>query len=322
MLRLPLISNFDAITSGAKLLTDAVIHLLKYKPPTSYFIMKKRIAKFYLPALTIVLLCVFLSHSSEQTPGLKQADSLYFAKDWVSAKVQYEQVLKDTPDNGVAWNRLGFACYNTGNADAAMHAYSKSLQYGRIAPLRASVYSRMARINSLHGKKEEALNNIDSAISAGYSLYNELDSLKDFAAIRSEPRFKAMRQKTYFISYPCMANTQLRQFDFWVGEWDAYVRGTKQFAGHSVIQIASGGCAILENWTSKIELYNGKSLNYVDPVTKKWKQTWIGQGGLQEFVDGEYRDGAMRFTFETTDPQGHKLIGRFIFYNENPNQVH
>ena len=43
--------------------------------------------------------------------------------------------------------------------------------------------------------------------------------------------------------------------------------------------------------------------------------------GIQEFVNGEYKDSAMRFEYETKDAQGKKFIGRLIFYNQGPNQV-
>jgi hypothetical protein len=61
----------------------------------------------------------------------------------------------------------------------------------------------------------------------------------------------------------------------------------------------------------------------VDPVSNKWKQSWAGSyvNGRQEFTNGEYKDSAMRFVFEMTGPQGNKIIGRFIFYNQGPNQV-
>jgi hypothetical protein len=205
--------------------------------------------------------------------------------------------------------------------DAAVKAYTKALQYARVAPLKVSVYSRMARVNSLQNRKDLALANIDSAIANGYNLVQELDTLKDFASVRGETRFKDLRQKVFLSAYPCMANAQARQFDFWVGEWDAYVRNTQQFAGHSIIQIVSGGCAVLENWTSASSNYSGKSLNFIDPATGKWRQTWVGNSDMQDFVNGEYKDGAMRFTFETTDAKGKKQTGRFIFYNEGPNQV-
>ncbi len=252
---------------------------------------------------------------------MRKADSLYFAKDYTSARKLYEKNLKDTSKNGVAWNRLGFSYYNTGDMDAAMRSYETALSYNHNPLLKASAYSRMARINALQNKRKEAFANLDSAVNSGYNMYTELDSLKDFSSIRNENGFSELRTKAYNLAYPCMANVQARQFDFWVGKWDAYVRGTKQFAGHSVIQVVSGGCAILENWTSGSPFYSGKSLNFIDPATNKWRQTWIGSGDSQDFVNGEYKDGAMRFTFETTDPQGHKLIGRFVFYNEGPDQV-
>jgi hypothetical protein len=128
-------------------------------------------------------------------------------------------------------------------------------------------------------------------------------------------------------SFPCMSNAQARQFDFWVGEWDVFDTGTKQLVGHSLIEIASGGCMILENWTAiGGPANNGKSMNYVNPSTGKWEQLWIGSGGLsrnnpQKFVDGEYKDGAMRFVFEQYDKSGSKQSGRFIFFNESADQV-
>lgn len=122
---------------------------------------------------------------------------------------------------------------------------------------------------------------------------------------------------------PCMNISQAREFDFWIGEWEAYVTGTDKLAGHSKIEMASGGCMILENWTSVGAPFSGKSINFVDPATKKWKQVWVGSGGLNvsEFLNGEYRDGAMRFEFETKDQKGNKQFVHFHFYNQGPDQV-
>jgi hypothetical protein len=87
------------------------------------------------------------------------------------------------------------------------------------------------------------------------------------------------------------------------------------------VQIISEGCALLENWEGGNS--SGKSINFIDPNTNKWKQSWSGSyaNGNQEFVNGEYKDSAMRFEFETKDAHGKKIIGRFIFYNQGPNQV-
>ncbi len=116
-----------------------------------------------------------------------------------------------------------------------------------------------------------------------------------------------------------------RAFDFWVGEWDAYVTGTKNLAGHSIIQKASGDCMILENWTSVSSPFNGKSINFVDPKTRKWEQVWVGSDGrgnhVSRFYNGVFRDGVMQFDFEGSNLHGQKYIGRFRFLNEGPDQV-
>src|SRR5258708_35338648 len=81
--------------------------------------------------------------------------------------------------------------------------------------------------------------------------------------------------------FPCMKDAHAREFDFWIGEWDVFAMGTTKLVGKSKIESASGGCMILENWTAiGPQLHNGKSMNYVDPVTNKWIQVWVGSSGI------------------------------------------
>jgi hypothetical protein len=125
-------------------------------------------------------------------------------------------------------------------------------------------------------------------------------------------------------SYPCMVDMKAREFDFWIGEWDAYVTGTDKLAGYSKIEMASGGCVILENWTSKGAPFEGKSMNFIDPVSGMWKQVWVGSGkspNVSEFLHGVYYEGAMRFEFETLDSNNNKQLVHFLFFNQGPDQV-
>ena len=253
--------------------------------------------------------------ASAQSTEVKIADSLFLTGDYAHAKIAYKKLVNDTSKNGIWWNRMAFSYYNTGDYATALTGYHKALMLKPGPPLKASIYSRMARVNALQNQPELAYASIDSARANGYLQFTELDNLKDFDRIRNTPRFKELRTLVFNSAFPCMANKQAREFDFWVGEWKVYVTGTKIVAGHSLIQRIAGGCAILENWTSNNAANNGKSINFIDPVTGKWKQSWAG-GGVQEFVNGEYKNAAMRFTFETTGPQNQKLIGRFIFYNQ------
>ena len=271
--------------------------------------------------LLLLLITALIAEAQNGSPTTKAADSLFITGNWVMAKQAYESVLKDTTRNSLAWNRLGFTNYNLKNYDAAIKYYQRSLLQNPSFGLKAIVYARMARIHALQHNKETAFMELDSAVSVGYSNVNELDTLTDYSSIRSETYFKHIRDQVYTNANPCMANAHAREFDFWIGEWDVYAAGTKQVVGHSLIQLIAGGCALLENWDSPGS--NGKSINFIDPVSNKWKQSWAGNyaNGIQEFVNGEYKDGAMRFSFETKDAKGNKLMGRFDFFNEAPGQV-
>ena len=76
---------------------------------------------------------------------------------------------------------------------------------------------------------------------------------------------------------PCADAAERHRFDFWIGEWDVTTKaGTR--VGGSVVQSVSGGCALLENWTSA-RGGQGKSLNSYNPAVGQWQQYWIGQDG-------------------------------------------
>jgi len=273
--------------------------------------------------VTAVLIILTLNVNGQPAAaGMKTADSLYFAQDYVAAQKAYSSILNDTSHNAIALNRLGFSEYRIGHYDQALTDYQKALANKPAAPLKASVYSRMARLNAMKNNTDAALSNIDSAVNNGYVSFGELDSLKEFDAIRNNSGFKKLRDKIYFAANPCMADPKAREFDFWAGEWNVYPTGSNTLVGHSLVQVVSGGCALLENWDALGNASSGKSLNFIDG-THTWRQNWIGSypNGQQDFFNGEYKDGAMRFTFTATDAKGHKIVGRFIFFNLGPDKV-
>ena len=268
--------------------------------------------------------CIATAQKSSKRYSLPQADSLFTSQQWASAIPAYEYVLKSTPDNALAWNRLGFSYHNMANYEKALTAYQTSLTKKPAPAIEQIVHARMARIFSLRKENDKSIASMEKALALGYVNVNELQNNKDFENLRHAADFQKLVTRAEENAMPCLANQQARQFDFWIGEWDAYVTGTNNLAGHSRIDKASGGCMILENWTSRgAAPFEGKSMNFVDPATNKWKQVWVGSNGpnVTEFLNGEYRDGAMRFEFETTDAQQRKQLVHFYFFNENADQV-
>lgn len=92
---------------------------------------------------------------------------------------------------------------------------------------------------------------------------------------------------------PCLTNPAFRQFDFWLGEWDAFApNGNK--AGDSKIEILLDSCVILENWTSTQQGYKGKSFNTFNTINGKWQQTWVDNAGsVVYYSEGQFKDGKM-----------------------------
>jgi hypothetical protein len=90
---------------------------------------------------------------------------------------------------------------------------------------------------------------------------------------------------------PC-SRPEYRQFDFWIGEWEAF--GTNgQKAGDSKISLILDSCIILEEWTSATISqgirYAGKSFNTYNAATKQWQQTWVDNaGGSNEYLKGKF----------------------------------
>jgi len=252
---------------------------------------------------------------------LQIADSFYYQSDWKSAKENYVKYLQDTSTNAMAWNRFGYSNNNLGLYDESVKDYERSLSNNPSPQLKFIVESRLAKLYAKTNKEDKSISWLEKAIGDGYTNIREMDSSTDFAAIRNTQAFKDARQKVFTIAYPCSANPHSRQFDFWIGEWDVYQTGTKNLVGHSIIQSISGGCAILENWTSLAGAHNGKSINYYDTTVKYWEQDWVGSSGdIQRFTNGKYENEKMTFAYTTTQ-NGQKAFGNFIFYNLGPDKV-
>ena len=123
---------------------------------------------------------------------------------------------------------------------------------------------------------------------------------------------------------PC-SKSIYRQFDFWIGEWEAF--GPKGKGGDSKISLMLDSCTILEEWTS-IGLQNGlryagKSYNMYNAATKKWQQYWVDNtGSITQYFNGHYEDGKM--ILQTENEKANDTlwqIQKMTFYHLSPDKV-
>ena len=108
---------------------------------------------------------------------------------------------------------------------------------------------------------------------------------------------------------PCEDESKRRELDFWIGDWDVF-DAKNQKVGTNIIYKIQNGCAIQENWKSA-RGSTGMSVNYHEPSSGKWEQIWVDASGSIIRLQGEFKDGAMRFTKgENISKDGSKELSR------------
>lgn len=97
---------------------------------------------------------------------------------------------------------------------------------------------------------------------------------------------------------PACVSQAHRAFDFWLGEWRAYVTGTQNLAGLSTIALEDGSCVITEHWRSQRSSFTGRSLNIYSAEAGHWEQFWVDStGDITHFAGNATPDG-MQLTAE------------------------
>lgn len=247
----------------------------------------------------------------------ESAQALFQGGKWKEAAGAYEVLADKEQDNVLYWSRLAYARQRLEDFPGAVRAYEKVLglsKQGNSTMLYnlACAYARMNR-------KAKALEALNEAATAGFNQPNFLETDTDLENIRSETAFKAILARVQNNAAPCLNDPLHRQFDFWIGEWNVFNTQGQQ-AGQSSIQNILGGCVIFENWTGRTG-YTGKSFNFVDPGTGKWRQTWVDAvGGKIEFTGG-LEGKNMVFYSDGKDTSGTAFRRRLTFFNMGSDSV-
>ena len=124
---------------------------------------------------------------------------------------------------------------------------------------------------------------------------------------------------------PCSGHVY-RQFDFWIGQWEAFAPNGKK-GGDSKISIILDSCVILEEWTSAGAqqglIYSGKSFNSYNAATRQWQQTWTDNtGNTTEFLRGEGSYGKIvYYADKVTGPKGEIFMRRLTFTKLSDDKV-
>lgn len=137
--------------------------------------------------------------------------------------------------------------------------------------------------------------------------------------------FILLLSQSLFAQKPC-SRPEFRQFDFWIGQWEAFAINGKK-AGDSKISLILDSCIILEEWISASIVnglrYSGKSFNSWNIAQHQWQQTWVDNaGGTIAYTQGKFENDKIIFN---TDPfrvsKDTIATRRLTFFNLGPDKV-
>lgn len=259
-----------------------------------------------------------MAQSNKSSYTMEEANAFLQAQDWKNAARAFESLVKQDSQNGLAWLQLGLSRHSLKEYDAAIKAYEEAdkLQF---AQWRARY--NIACSYALMNNKDAAFEWLHKALEVGFNQTQLLETDSDLASLREDSRFQNVLEPADKNSRPCEYSEKHREFDFWIGEWEVF-NPQGQKVGVNVIQKFINGCVIYENWTSARSGYYGKSFNYYDPATGKWKQNWVDSRGGIVWYEGEVKDGVMHFTGESISMNGSKQLARVTLTPLPDGRVH
>jgi len=229
---------------------------------------------------------------------------------WKEAAGAYEQLVQSAPSDANYWSGLGYSRYMLRQYKRAAEAYEKALEIRKTA---GAMYN-LACVYSLLDQKLRSLDWLEKAAEGGFNQTATLMQDEDLKNVRTEKRFAVIVERVQRNAAPCEFDPEHRRFDFWIGEWNVK-NHAGQPVGKSRIEKMLGGCVILENWTGGTG-YEGKSLNFIDPGTGKWRQTWVdNRGGKIEFTGSFDEKGNLVYYADATDQNGKPIRRRLTFFN-------
>ena len=85
---------------------------------------------------------------------------------------------------------------------------------------------------------------------------------------------------------------EYRQFDFWLGDWDAFDVGGSTPVARVRVDSLLEGCVLRENYEGA-DGHKGQSLSIYDRSRKVWHQSWVTNRGELLTIEGKFENGEM-----------------------------
>jgi ketosteroid isomerase-like protein len=121
-----------------------------------------------------------------------KAQAHYLAQEWAEAAAAYQRLVKENPNDPVAWHRLGTSQIYLRQLPDAIKSFEQAIKVGGGVALD---FYNLACALALSGERDKALDNLDKAINAGFTDRQQYETDSDLDSLREIGRFKELLKK-------------------------------------------------------------------------------------------------------------------------------
>lgn len=266
--------------------------------------------KILLRSICLLMAISFFSPVLAQETLKAEAMSAFADGEYAKAKVKFEDYLETNSEDNQAWYMKGLSQIKLRKYPQAKLSLEQAKLHG-YSPI-SQIHFNLAKCYAQMRKPASAVDQIKLANDNGFAQFNRLKSDVEFASVLMRSDFQEEIKRAMGNAYPCTVNPNYSKFDFWVGSWDVFtLQGQK--IGHNEITKSIGNCAVHESYTTG-RAYVGQSINYYDPIHKKWRQHWVGSSGdIIDFLETDEYDAALQFVGPSMVGPGQVVLKRMTF---------
>lgn len=109
---------------------------------------------------------------------------------------------------------------------------------------------------------------------------------------------------------PACGSAEHRQFDFWVGDWDAFeMSDAATKSARTRVDVLLDACVLHEVYDDPAGLH-GESFNIYDATRKVWHQTWVTNRGHLLIIEGTKHGNEIVLEGEDRNAEGKPRLVR------------
>ena len=119
---------------------------------------------------------------------------------------------------------------------------------------------------------------------------------------------------------PCAADSESRQFDYWLGNWKIESAGSSGNA-RSAVSLSLDKCLVIEHWDGGTG-HSGQNIFGYSAEDSNWYGFFAdNEGRVHVFTSGKVSSGSAEFVGPSRDPKGGTILNRVKVTKLGPNKV-